>query len=564
MCDCFVHEKKCPTYPTSLSVHAATIILDDTFDECDDVCDREILGINKPLIVSCAGVSCIALSSQCKREKSGHASEVPHHVWVCERTVLAERGLEHVAFLECVWGYPVEARLCVDCSATHLTIYIRTGAFCLGWPHDRDRVQAAMLNRRSIHWLGPLTQDEIEADFKRRFYRRPMVGGSALLTYDGFSRNEYDASLGNNRLGQKYADYTVEDVESWSSDELLMSICPPGMLERYKAWQRVRAQKHVSLPQRDFMCDLDHWPSNAQGGDGGHTWPTQLTHGTVMAMKNSEEYRIAMDLEHLGALGLPCHPWNDTHRVVAAFNDLGYKPIHVKKLAGNGMHLHVQACWYFYILSNIAPREYFVPGSLQPPDPWDLMQDEKEDDVQMSMEGEPSEPPERARVQELLEAALSSEDDDLIAGHPNGPPRFAAFAAAFAARGSDSRGGQGSSSSMHGSVGRPPAQPSPLGGTDAAEQEAAEELTDAQPREITAPSPSPDPPRPSTCFACDKKRKPRSSLCHEHSRIHSIMQREAARTLQPQAMREFQQAMRVQPTAAQIICDWERENVDRW
>ena len=296
MCECLVHEKECPTYPTSLSVHEATLSEHYNSRTLDDDFGLETLGIHKPLVVTCAGVSCIAWSSQGKREKGGHESEVPHHVWLCERAVLAERMLEDMAFLECVWPYPVEQRLCVELGLTHFTVYIRTGAFCFGWPHDRDRVQATMLNRRSVVWIGPMSQDEIEADFRRRFYRRPMMGGSALLTYDAAARNEYYASSANNRPGQKSAGFTAGDVESWAPEELLMSISPPGMLDRYKAWQRVRAQKHISLPQRDFMCDLDHWPSMTQGGSGGHTWPTQLTHGTVMAMKNSEEWRIAMDL----------------------------------------------------------------------------------------------------------------------------------------------------------------------------------------------------------------------------------------------------------------------------
>ena len=177
-----MHGKKCPTYPRSLSINAATLSLQELSEEVAEDCDSETLGVNIPLVVNCAGVSCVAWSSEGKKEKGAHMSEVAHHIWHTERTVLAERGEEDLSFMECVWQYPVEERLCVKLAETHLTIFVRTGSFCFAWPHDRDRVQAAMLNRRKLVWLGPMSQEDIEADFRRRFYRRPMLGGSALLT----------------------------------------------------------------------------------------------------------------------------------------------------------------------------------------------------------------------------------------------------------------------------------------------------------------------------------------------------------------------------------------------
>eukprot|EP00971_Amphidinium_carterae_P225727 4476906-Amphidinium_carterae.1 len=87
----------------------------------------------------------------------------------------------------------------------------------------------------------------------------------------------------------------------------------------------------------------------------GDCWPTQLTHGTLLAWSQKDgksNWEIATCAEHLGALGFRMH--NDD----AVFPLSNWKPVlatfestQVKKLSGNGMHLQTQLAWMLYVLA---------------------------------------------------------------------------------------------------------------------------------------------------------------------------------------------------------------------
>jgi hypothetical protein len=248
-------------------------------------------------------------------------------------------------------------------------------------------------------------------------------------------------------------------------------------------------------------------------------------------------------------------------------------------------------------------RENGMPGSLQPPDPWDD-QDEKEDDDQMYedlFDGTQWQPQcaspkrrwgqgvlcgEHAKVQKLMEAALSSGDDDVAkawsddddtptAGDPNGPPRFAACASApppalWGWRASSSGDGR-ASSSAHGTAAQPQAPPSPIGGTDT--EEAAEERTDEERMdtagEITAPPSDPPSRPPAICFVCERRTaagQPPSKFCRRHKMIVQGIQQHAARNMLPIEGRDFLQGLQVRETCVLMMATWESQghSVEFW
>ena len=265
---------------------------------------------------------------------------------------------------------------------THEVFFVKIGPELLGWPHVRFRTLAVLLNRKSLAWVGPRSQAALEEDFGRRFFEQGLLSGSALMTESNERRMDYYTEVANARPGQSGCAFTAADMEAMSPEERMRSMCPPGMIERFRAWQRKRVQTHVALPNREFMADIDHWPSAFSGsGSAGDKWPTQLTHGTVCAMQDMSKWRIATPLEHLGALGMPVHAWQPRHPLMDAFDVLRFKLAHIKKLSGNGMHLHSLAVWFAYVFSNIVPHSESLPMQVKMQDGWPDTDSEGEDEA---------------------------------------------------------------------------------------------------------------------------------------------------------------------------------------
>ena len=128
---------------------------------------------------------------------------------------MALRRAEDIGFFECTKRYPVVERLVEGMADTHRVVYIRFGSWLMGWPHERFRLLAALINHLTMLWVGPTDQNMIERDFLLRFGRRTLLAGSSLLTASTEERFKYYTELANNRPGQKGAKFTVAELRGW-------------------------------------------------------------------------------------------------------------------------------------------------------------------------------------------------------------------------------------------------------------------------------------------------------------------------------------------------------------
>ena len=128
-------------------------------------------------------------------------------------------------------------------------------------------------------------------------------------------------------------------------------------MDRMDEFQQKRASLEVDDSEA-FICDIDHH-CGTKGNSFGKIWPTLLTHGSVMMLKDElGDCKMATGLEHFFAQGFPMFPLAESKVPrCSLFGILNSLPARQQKLlAGNSMHLCVQAAWMLYVLSNIVRR----------------------------------------------------------------------------------------------------------------------------------------------------------------------------------------------------------------
>lgn len=59
-----------------------------------------------------------------------------------------------------------------------------------GWPIKRRRLHGVALNKETVKWVGPETEEAIRLDYKRRFHKSTCISGDILFTSDAEERFE--------------------------------------------------------------------------------------------------------------------------------------------------------------------------------------------------------------------------------------------------------------------------------------------------------------------------------------------------------------------------------------
>ena len=301
-------------------------------------------------------MTCVGWSAEGLQQQRGHESEVPLAIWLAERVHRQSELLEDIAFLECTPRFPGQERLSKSFGDAAHVFSIVTCPSDHGWPHRRRRILAAVINKKTLQWQGARSVEEVQADFKRRFHRSVGCSAGCLLVAD---RDEQIKEL-YQFASQRCNNVSLEDITALfdaQNQEKLEELCfPPGAIERLAAWR-----KHLGLEECDEnekwqFCDVDH-NVHSRGPAAGELWPTQLTHGTVMAFLQNR-WRLATGMEHYAALGFNSHshmPNTKSSRLMSLISQL--PPIHQKQLSGNAMHLETQASWMLYILAHVSRHQ---------------------------------------------------------------------------------------------------------------------------------------------------------------------------------------------------------------
>ena len=293
------------------------------------------------------GWTCVAWSGVGSQTGSAHDSEVPLSIFLEERMARAEQKVEDGFFGECVPRFPVKEKLADTMADTHVVLWIYDDPSLHGQGVNRKRVHIAGIAKHRFKWIGPI---DYPSDFKQRFHRiSNMTGVDWLLSSNDERLDEYV------RLAQIQGHHlSPEQIQAMNGKELLCHVQPPGANRRYKEWHAQR-QQHQDIAH--YFGDLQHH-AGSKGCGGGANFPCMLTHGTLLCMGLSvDNWKIATANEHLAAQGLAMfEPMAQKYGNPRLYNILNKLTTFEKKLlAGNGMHLRVEAAWIYYVLSNIVP-----------------------------------------------------------------------------------------------------------------------------------------------------------------------------------------------------------------
>ena len=270
-----------------------------------------------------------------------------------ERRVLHERGDEDLGLFECVPGYPAEDRL-GSLKDVSQVFWIVTGPEDVMFPTRRRRTLGAILCRRTTYWNGPPTLKEMQADFRRRFFKHTTAPGSVFFSDSDDARMAHYIEVINNRPGQKDANFTAEEVSGWSDAELQQHLFPAGFNARFLAWKELRNETHGD-GSRSYIFDGDHHPGQSSSGTD---FPPLLTHGHIIRLNNDDSWQLATPQEHYKSLG-----YKFPNKLGDTFKKIKALPTTWKKCAGNGMHLMAMAAFMSYIMANTTKHD---PNAMPP------------------------------------------------------------------------------------------------------------------------------------------------------------------------------------------------------
>ena len=219
----------------------------------------------RPWSISSAGVTCVAWSTAGSQQGAGHGSDLYHHVWQAERVALAESETEDVAFMECTPRYLARERLQVQMASTHFALWVVVGSQFFGIPSLRERVLGVVLNLKTVVWLGPPSQEEVEIEFNQMFARSMQITATALLVDSEDNRWDMYLRMANKRGEKRGRVFTMKQLKKLKPWQLLTFIQPPGAPARLAEWYDHMERHHPMQPGEAFLF-LRHRPSprNAQ------------------------------------------------------------------------------------------------------------------------------------------------------------------------------------------------------------------------------------------------------------------------------------------------------------
>eukprot|EP00435_Cladocopium_sp_Y103_P067844 s676_g30.t1 len=347
---CTVHRRQCRVHP-------------------QDAADSGVAVENQRLRVNVAGVTCHAWSFEGLGEGEAHESEIPLAVWTAERVVRFERKEEDIAFLECAPKFPAKEKLQQPFGDLASVFAWVDGPEWHGWPHRRTRVLAAAVNNLTLDWHGSQDNDELQEEYARRFHRQMVSAGDLLLQADEKERIHEMMKIAVARKNNVTVGEMTQIVQSQDHDKLSSLVFPPGGIQRMNGWIQLYQEKLKETAKlRAFLCDVDHSPA------GGELWPTQLTHGSVLSLRQNGDqttWLLATAKEHLGALGWrmfgdsPIFPKSKMAKVL---DNLDFSPSQVKQLSGNSMHLRTQLAFMMFAIANVSKKK--PAGQLQSLTSW--------------------------------------------------------------------------------------------------------------------------------------------------------------------------------------------------
>jgi hypothetical protein len=310
--------------------------------------DDDSLETRRPLLLHVSGLTCTDYSSLGAQKQEAGPSNRAHAVWMVNRKARCLLDEEDIYITECATRYKPQSRQGV-LSATHHIVSILSGPELLGYPHYRLRSFAAGISKANYVWVGPKSDQAIQADYTSKFRQDVQCSAAAYLIASEDEILSHSRKLASDRKTPLGSEVTAAMV-----NENLHRICPAGMLVRKSSFEKFFVQNNVPPP---WFGDLDHNVSYGTAGEASFL-PVLDTHPRLFTWPNGLQgkgQRFMTPKELLFAQGFNVS--NSLHRnrsesdLVGIFDTLRSRDQCF--LLGNGMHVPTVASWMIYVLSNI-------------------------------------------------------------------------------------------------------------------------------------------------------------------------------------------------------------------
>ena len=340
---CVCHGKKCSVRPEALRTH---------------INDRGVPGSDRRIQMNVAGTICKGWSTQGKMRGLADKSMRPHNIWLAERSSVQE----DLIFQECTPRCNI--KLIEESLPTHRVIRIWWGPQQMGWPCVRERSFSVSINRKTVIWVGPETEEEIIEDFGAIFERSRVVDGDMLFC--SHPDNVRDDIC---RRFARRGTFITGDCIGINEENMLSNLMPQGMHSIYKEYSKVRAARQSQTGC--FIADL----SQHEGvrGRGGPCCPALLCN--CQYIFSYAEMRFCTALEAMGTMGFHVHdipdcPFTSPMKDLACTDVLPISKMW--QMVGNSMSMPALGAWMSYVLAHVIPVEKAYIGELGvvPPSTW--------------------------------------------------------------------------------------------------------------------------------------------------------------------------------------------------
>ena len=164
-------------------------------------------------------------------------------------------------FQECTEYYPAQTKVRDPCKESHHVLVVKTGPELQGWPTSRPRSFTAALSLKTLKWVGPATDHEVQQEFDELFGRTTELSGDVF----GLASEEEVLNDINRRLALR-GKPRLDSLKC--SVELLMDILPPGAVQRLEQYISMSEGRRASGAPTSATRTNGPWQASPLRGRG--------------------------------------------------------------------------------------------------------------------------------------------------------------------------------------------------------------------------------------------------------------------------------------------------------
>lgn len=228
----------------------------------------------------------------------------------------------------------------------------------LGWPSRRKRFMGALIRKESYAWLGPEGPAEVLKHFLSLFQRRTVLEADVFCNLDDPEIAQAVRVAQGAKIGfdpDQCASTPIQDMQPTEKARA-----------RIQGYQKKLVE--IGEGSAGLACDAS-W--NPETFGRAPAWLPTLTRSTkpVWLGKDGSDYLYTAS-ELAFSQGWPTIPTerNKFYRNMCTVDFPKLRAPEVRRLLGNGLHLHSLSAWVCYLLAHIVKRklimEYLPPLTL--------------------------------------------------------------------------------------------------------------------------------------------------------------------------------------------------------